>query len=477
MRSDLGRAVRRAMTANGVTRRRFVMGAAALPLAGCARAAPSEPVAVIGGGLAGLVAALTLSDAGVPAQVYEASSRLGGRVKTSVLGEGLLVEEGAEFIDAGHTEILSLCRRFNLPLFNRATTPLPESVPRTAYVFGGVGQNPDELARLLEPLTRAVEADLALLDEDEATHAPRIDALSAKAYLDAVPLDPRARWLAETTIRSEYGVEPEESSALQLIYSLPGVDSGDADGAEAFTLQGGNARLIEAIAEALPLPPRLSVPTAAVFPLNGSTVEVRPAAEFLPGNSFRHSAAVIALPPKALRRITIGGSPIRFAAQSLGHNEKLIAAFRGRPWRDTRAFGAEAISDRGFAVAWDATLRQPTDNAALTFFTGGGMGLGSTAEALFGLGAMGRELAAAATGETIRTAWAEAPFIGGAYASFGPGEMTHPDRVYWGQGREVIEGRIAFAGEHLSESHYGFMEGAAQTGRLAAEAVLRALNR
>lgn len=432
------------------------MGAAALPVVGCAAAAGTAPVAVIGGGLAGLVAALTLSDAGVSAQVYEASSRLGGRVKTSVLGDGLLVEEGAEFIDAEHTEMLSLCRRFNLPLFDRASAPMPAEAPRTAYVFGGVVQDPQELARLLEPLARRIEADLALLDEDEALHAPRIDALSAAQYLDAIPLDPRARWIAETTIRTEYGVEPEASSALQLVYSLPGVDAGGAETAEAYTLQGGNAALAEAIAAALPLPPILNRTMTAE-----DTAEAR--------------AVIIAVPPGRVGAFA-GLSPVTHyvSLQSLGRNEKLIAAFRGRPWRES-AFGAEAIVDQGFATAWDATRRQLTDNAALTFFTGAGMALRSIEEALDGLGPLGRGLAATATGETIRTAWAEEPNIGGAYASFGPGEMTHPERVYWGRGKTVIDGRIAFAGEHLSESHYGFMEGAVQTGRMAAEAVLEML--
>ena len=40
---------------------------------------------------------------------------------------------------------------------------------------------------------------------------------------------------------------------------------------------------------------------------------------------------------------------------------------------------------------------------------------------------------------------------------------------------EVGVGNLLFAGEHTSDEYYGFMNGAAQTGRLAAEAALRRL--
>src|SRR5262249_11054985 len=67
--------------ARGLTRRQFVSAVAGLGLAGCARAPRSvgraPAVAIVGGGIAGLTAALTLVDAGIPAIVYEASTRVG----------------------------------------------------------------------------------------------------------------------------------------------------------------------------------------------------------------------------------------------------------------------------------------------------------------------------------------------------------------------------------------------------------------
>ncbi len=487
MRSEAGRAVRRALKANGVTRRRVLAGAATLPLVACAQALNVDrPVAVIGGGLAGLVAALTLADAGFPAQVYEASERLGGRVKTSVIGDSLLVEEGAEFIDADHIEMLALCRRFNLALFNRAEAPLPAGVPRTAYWMQGRRQDPVELERLLAPLARRIDRDLALLDEDEGTHAPRIDALSAKAYLDAVPLDPRARWMAETTIRSEYGVEPEDSSALQLVYSLPGVDNGGDEPNEAFTIANGNQRLAQAIAAALPLAPLLDHSarsiraTAAGFLVEGTRaprLRRPPAAAEADWRMDHASAVIVALPPLPASFLTITGATPP-SPPPLGSNEKAIAAFADRPWL-SGAFSAEAMIEGPFTTLWDATLRQQSAGGAVTGFIGGRRAEPPQWEADLRapLLAALREAGGRDPGAPVallQTNWSDG-LSGGAYASFRPGEMTNPNRRFWGQGQTAIDGRVAFAGEHLSESHYGFMEGAVQTGRMAAEAIIATL--
>src|SRR6266487_5276627 len=53
-------------------------GPAALPSR--ARAANGPRIVIVGGGIAGLTAALTLQDKGVSSEIYESSGRLGGRM-------------------------------------------------------------------------------------------------------------------------------------------------------------------------------------------------------------------------------------------------------------------------------------------------------------------------------------------------------------------------------------------------------------
>ncbi|WP_036320257.1 FAD-dependent oxidoreductase, partial [Microbispora sp. ATCC PTA-5024] len=57
------------------------------------RDACPPPVAVVGGGLAGIAAALALTEAGLPVTVYEARPRLGGATHSFDRG-GLVADNG-----------------------------------------------------------------------------------------------------------------------------------------------------------------------------------------------------------------------------------------------------------------------------------------------------------------------------------------------------------------------------------------------
>src|ERR1044071_1122265 len=132
----------------GVTRRDFLkmgsvaVGAAALApsaaLAGAVQGAATQGrIAIVGGGIAGLNAALTLQDAGLSSTIYEASGRVGGRMHSDTTSwlNGQTSEHCAELIDSGHKTILGLASRFKL-----ATVDLMGAEPAhstdTDYFFG-----------------------------------------------------------------------------------------------------------------------------------------------------------------------------------------------------------------------------------------------------------------------------------------------------------------------------------------------------
>ena len=66
-----------------------------------------KEVTVIGAGLAGLSAALTLQDAGCPVRVIEASNRVGGRVATDVI-DGFTLDRGFQLINSQYPELKRL---------------------------------------------------------------------------------------------------------------------------------------------------------------------------------------------------------------------------------------------------------------------------------------------------------------------------------------------------------------------------------
>lgn len=70
-------------------------------------------VAVVGGGIAGLSAALELADRRAEVVVFEAAERFGGKLATSVIG-GVAVDEGPDAFLARRPEAIDLARRVGL---------------------------------------------------------------------------------------------------------------------------------------------------------------------------------------------------------------------------------------------------------------------------------------------------------------------------------------------------------------------------
>src|SRR5882762_8838727 len=132
-----------------LTRRDFLkatgatVGAAALGVPVAALASTGRPsgtqgrIAIIGGGIAGLNAALTLQDAGITSSVYEASSRVGGRMHSDTTSwlNGQTSEHCGELIDSKHKTILGLASRFKLPT-NDLLAAEPIHSTDTDFFFG-----------------------------------------------------------------------------------------------------------------------------------------------------------------------------------------------------------------------------------------------------------------------------------------------------------------------------------------------------
>lgn len=459
-------------------------------------------VAIVGGGIAGLNAAYQLKKVGLNPMVYEASRRLGGRIftGTGVVGEGLVTELGGEFINSDHEDMLSLVNEFDLQLFNRVEDGEQSGFPTTGFYFNGKSHSEDEITNLLRPLAAQIDSDANLLDQEYDGYASQFDALSIAGYLDQhntlIP-ERFLRTLIENSIRVEFGVEPDASSALQLIRNLPTVDGqrveilGNSD--KAFVVKGGNAGIIKGLVQALNGQIHTEMPLTKLehvrrerFRLtfaNGTTTDADYVIVAVPFTALRNVELEIAL-PRNLRRF--------IDEVSLGRNEKFIAGFREKVWRNHNGFVTDAWSDLGFSEAWDATQRQPNrKDGALTFYLGSNEV--AKAKAQFPENdALGKALldrlndfipgsAEATTGKFIRTQWTHNPWILGANTSFAPGQRTRFAELFWidsddpAKQQEVRAGNLLFAGEHVSDESFGSMNGGAQTGRLAANAVVQSI--
>jgi phytoene dehydrogenase-like protein len=73
-----------------------------------------EEVTIVGAGLAGLSAAITLQSAGCAVRVVEASDRVGGRVASDHI-DGFTLDRGFQLINANYPELERLGATENLP--------------------------------------------------------------------------------------------------------------------------------------------------------------------------------------------------------------------------------------------------------------------------------------------------------------------------------------------------------------------------
>lgn len=472
------------------------IAAMTIPRFQVARSQDNPKIAIIGGGMAGLNAAYQLKKAGLIATVYEAKARVGGRIHsvTGVVEPGLITDLGGSFVNLDHEDLLALVKEFNLSLFNRKQASHNLSFSQEGYYFEGKLHPETEVAEQLRPLARQIAIDFALLEEDFETYAPAIDNLSVSQYLDKhadkIP-ESYIRVLIENTIRTEYGVEPEHSSALQLIYNLPTVEEekvnilGASD--ETYEVEGGSSQITDSLAKAL----------AEQIQTNKNLVQIQTQSNgyrltFKDRSVVEADYVIIAIPFTVLRHVKLEVKLPKtlqeFIQQvSLGKNEKVLAGFSKRVWLQPQGFTETIWTDLGFAQVWDATQRQSEQpNSVLNFFIGGKQVTTVASQKISWLGKTFLErfeqiipqAMTTATGRFFRTRWHRDYFVRGSYTNFQPGQYTKFSSWMYVESdnpeerQDVIVDNLVFAGEHLSDEFYGYMNGAAQTGRLAAQVIV-----
>ncbi len=492
---------------DGWSRRRFVRSAAvagtasaAFPAAVAAWQGSAAPrIAIIGAGVAGLNAAYQLKKQGLTAQVYEARDAVGGRMRSETR-DGLVFELGGHFVNSDHTDMIDLVDELGLELVDeKSAIDEVEGVPATGYYLGDRMIPERELADLLRPIADQIGDDYDRLDEDWDAVAPELDALSVTDYLDLhadkIPTT-EVRALLEGGIRSEYGVEPEESSAIQLIYNLPRVrgkqvgTTGLND--EQFSVAGGSAQVTDALAAELEGQVMVNRSLQRIQHTDAGTYRLKFRSRSGKVTRTEADYVIVAMPFPPFRRVAVDADlPEEFTAfvseSELGRNEKLIGRSFQRTWRTPMGFVGESWDDQEFTVVWDGSMRQPErEDAALTFFTGGAQADKAVKGSSQSVGSRFlRQLTVAipafvwAVGKFTRTRWHREKESGGSYASYRPGQLTRFADYFWIEAakprrrQEVVFDGLFFIGEHLSDEYYGYMNGAAQTGRLASESLVR----
>jgi monoamine oxidase len=464
---------------------------------GCGGSSPpehDEPIAIVGGGLAGLVCALRLKQAGHRAIVHEAGARLGGRVWTirDYFAEGQIAERGGELIDSDHVSMRRLVAELGLTLDNviAAERPGTGDVFRFNRSHYPVEQAVADFSAVYPKLKRDLaEAGYPTLHNHHRRRGVELDHMSIADWLQRnVPggLDSNLGRLLDVAYNTEFGADTGDQTSLNLLYLL-----GYSGGArlrlfgasnEKFRVHGGNDQVIDRLARELD----------GQVTRNSELVEVKRLDDggyrlTFDGDSgtraVRAPQVVLAIPFAVMRESVdysdAGFDPVKTMAieqQGMGTNSKLNVQFSTRSWHADDSNGS-TYSDDGYQSTWEASRAQPGRAGILVDYTGGSIG-----RAFGGASADARarrfveELLPTLpgvkdyNGRAVLDYWTGRPFTRGSYAYYRVGQMTAFAGV---EGKP--SGGCHFAGEQTSYTFQGYMEGAVKSGERAASEIVASL--
>lgn len=493
--TPLFRSIRRILrqASRGVTRREFITASAAAAaglMFSCAspkpapRASSAPAIAIVGAGIAGLHAAYVLKKAGLRADVYDADTRVGGRIFTmyDLLGPGLNTEMGGEFIDTPHEDMLSLCKEFNLELID--LKPEGSKLVEEAYFFDGKHITEAQVLDACRPFAEQMAADAEKMgdgvDFENPGQAADLDKLSLAEYFDKLKIQGWLRKLLDVAFVTEYGLESHEQSTLNMLCLLS-IDLsknefevfGESD--ERYKVKKGNWSVPVELAKRLGDQVKLDHRLTAIASRGSGYVlsfEDRP--------EVKADIVILAVPFSVLRRVDLKvelPAVKRRAIMELGYGKSatLSAGFKERPW-NKQGYRGNIFTDTHVQLAWDNSMGQAGTGGGITFFMGGNRSdqiASGTAEQqvreklLPGLEKAYPGVAAVSNGLFGRWHWPTQPYSLGGYSCYKPGQWTGIG------GAEILPvGNLFFAGEHCSSDFQGFMNGGAETGRRAAESIL-----
>jgi monoamine oxidase len=484
------------------------LGASLMPMANTAMAmgGQNDPeIAIIGAGAGGLRTAHRLMKYGISSKIYEANTRIGGRMysNTDFFSDNRVVEWGGEFISSEHTAIRNLAHQLGLSLED--ANKLSVGDEETYFIGGQLYSEANLLDEWVGGLYNTMKQ--ALKDAPwqpmyNSTHTPEhimFDQMNAIQYMESIGYS-SSHWVHKlllTDLVAEYGLL-EENSALNLIYLL-GWNTRNSGGLplagtdERLHVVGGNDLIIHGMADELPagtiqLDRALE---AVVGDRNGPYTLV-----FNNGPDETCEALVLALPYGLLRNIDID---TRITSQFIpqkndaiaqileSDNGKVQMEFSDKHWDMSQVIDSELVHQAAraysdpdkFISTWEGEPGNPSTLGLLVDYTGGVQGKNLGGVDFFGVadpndvnnilaqvepiwpGITGKY-----NGKAIVSNWWDNPFSKGAFVSPSVNVMTQ----WWGAQWET-EGNMYFAGEACDEEYWSYMNGAILSGERVAKEI------
>lgn len=462
-------------------------------------------VAIVGAGLAGLVAARRLGGSGVSAVVIEARDRVGGRLLNEELGEGKVVEVGGQWIGPTQDRIAALAAELGVetfPTHDEGRHLLEAGGKLTSYT----GPITDARLRLLRDLSRAV-SPLALADFEGAR--ARLDRMARRVPLDApwaapdaAELDGQtfatwvrrntrtgaARRLFELATEAVWAAEPGDVSLLHVLFytrSGSGFNTlvGTGGGAQQDRFHGGSQRIALLMAERLGAERvRLGAPVRRIEHGEGGVVVRTGGLGDAAALDVRAKRAIVAVSPTLAGRIEYD-PPLPALRDQLtqrmpqGTVIKTMSVYETPFWRE-QGLSGQATSELGPArVVFDNSPPDGRPGVLLGFLEGrlarqwGSRPATERRDAVLAGHARLFGERAARPERFIERVWADEEWTRGCYGCL----MTTGGWTEYGRALRAPLGPLHWAGAETATVWSGYMDGAVQSGERAADEVRGAL--
>ncbi len=499
------------MAKSSFTRREFLkvsaLSSSAFALGGCAsldrlftgdKRDLTNEVVIVGAGAAGLAAAYSLKKKKIPFRIFEASSRIGGRVQSISLfpGNGPVAEMGAEFFEESHQSIFNLAKDLSLTIrevksltgleahmfsFNGQIYRVKDIAPKMKTLQG-------PLRRVRNDLYRQQEVTLTYKNSLQFERSSYYDSLSLRDLLDSwkSEVDPLILDLIEAQAVARFGVDAESQSSLHFLETLDAEGSSLLSGRSTFRMEGGLTNLMSTLHGRI-----AGVIPDYVIKTSNALVEMSEKKDIFtlvfqtPNGTETYTTknVICTIPFSKLREVKglqeIGFSSLKKDAiltQAYATHSKGVLGYADPFWRKksgkTPGNVGNFTGDFVTQKFWDSTRGQDGTQGLMTFQRGGKSGAqtgGNAAQvAVVDLGLFYTDMGSKELLSSQVVNWSQKPWVLGSMAYFKKGQYMRFKGV---AGEAEYSGRFQFAGEHTSLRFAGTLHGAIESGLQAAATV------
>lgn len=471
----------------GADRRRFIkhasiitagVGLGASMLSSCTNdnKKTKPKIAIIGAGLAGLCAARAFDLAEIPYDIFEASDRAGGRVRSvsNLVAEKNMVETGGEFIDSDHDEILELIESFNLELLDMKLDDLQD----VAYFFEGKRYTTIDLDLAMDRALPEMYPDFALLPEyvepGNMAQWMFFDKLSLGEYLDQIELPKWLRQLFKSAYESEFGMNVYKQSSLNFFTLFEPASEkfalyGDKD--LRFKIKGGNELLIKKLVGGLKQKIQFNSVLTCISEQSG-----RFELTFQKGSEKvidTYEYCLMTIPFSVLRKIDLNVTLPELKRKAIfdlgyGKNSKTFLGFNEAVWRNAMDSG-DVYSDSYLKRGWESSRMQDANQKSFVVVRTATTDEENENKAQIKEKLIA-EIDAVFPGSAIafndrfeEVNWYKNKWSLGSASVYTLGQWS----LFYGSEFEPA-GNLHFAGEHTSRVFQGTMNGAVESGQQAA---------